>query len=407
MSPSATLCPSCGQTLFAEPFYRCGFVPTNSVLLCDTHEQAVSMPRGSVSLVFCSSCSLIFNREYDPGLCLYNERYEETQSHSEVFNSFHRDLAGSLLHKYGLQNKTILEIGCGKGDFLHFLCRTGDNRGIGFDPAYVQARTCTATADGVTIHPQPFPPDYQGPPPDCIICKMTLEHISQVRSFLENIRAAIPAGDDPILFFQVPDTEPILAEARFWDIYYEHCTYFTPSALVHLFQGCGFRVLEISSVYHGQYLVIEAKPTDRQRELPDASAARAEIARLVDSFSGEITAYIRDWRSRLRHWSYSGNRVVLWGGGSKAVAFLTTLGTVDEVQLVVDINPHKQDKYLPGTGHRVVGPAELIECKPDVILVMNPAYLEEIRNQVQGLGLGAKVIPLTNAVIGQPVQEGP
>ena len=54
-----------------------------------------------------------------------------------------------------------------------------------------------------------------------------------------------------------------------------------------------------------------------------------------------------------------GRSVVLWGGGSKAVSLLTTLGIGREVQAAVDINPYKQGKYMPGIGHRVIAPEAL------------------------------------------------
>jgi 23S rRNA A2030 N6-methylase RlmJ len=66
----------------------------------------------------------------------------------------------------------------------------------------------------------------------------------------------------------------------------------------------------------------------------------------------------------------SGQRVVLWGGGSKAVALLTSLQIRDEVTYVIDINPNKHQTYLPGTGHAVMNPPYLAEQPPDVIIVM-------------------------------------
>ena len=74
-------------------------------------------------------------------------------------------------------------------------------------------------------------------------------------------------------------------------------------------------------------------------------------------------------------------RVAIWGAGSKGVAFLTTLGVRSEVAFAVDINPHKHGFFMPGTGHEVVGPERLREAPPDVVVVMNPIYVEEIRRQ--------------------------
>jgi hypothetical protein len=78
---------------------------------------------------------------------------------------------------------------------------------------------------------------------------------------------------------------------------------------------------------------------------------------------------------------------VLWGGGSKAVAFLTTLGVRDEIQYAVDINPRRHGTFIAGTGQQIVAPGFLKEYRPDVVLIMSPIYLPEITNELEALGV--------------------
>ena len=93
--------------------------------------------------------------------------------------------------------------------------------------------------------------------------------------------------------------------------------------------------------------------------------------------------------TRHRRDDEQGKRVALWGSGSKAVGFLSTLGCRDErVPFVVDINPRKQGTFLPGTGQQIVGPDAMIEYKPDVVIVMNPVYRDEIRRDLDARGCG-------------------
>jgi hypothetical protein len=87
--------------------------------------------------------------------------------------------------------------------------------------------------------------------------------------------------------------------------------------------------------------------------------------------------------------------VVLWGSGSKAVGYLTTLGLKDEIAAVVDINPHKHGRYLAGTGHEIVAPEALGHLRPDVVVVMNPIYVEEIRDDLQRRGLSPELTALS------------
>ncbi len=379
-----------------EPCYRCEGVPVNSVILCQTLQQAEKLTKGDLSLAHCPLCSFIYNATYDPSACVYDQKYEETQAHSDVFNTFNYELASRLLNTYKLHEKTILEIGCGKGDFLNLLCSMGNSRGIGYDPAYVAERSQTAAHENVTIFNKLFPEEYEGPQPDCIICKMTLEHIPDVHGFLKQIRKSIAPGSKPLVFFQVPDTLPILEESRFWDIYYEHCSYFTHGSLTRLFQQNGFQIVNISSAYDRQYLMVEAVPAeDLSLELIETDSIH-DIANLVDSFSVTVTHHIREWQNLLHSWQAKNKTVALWGGGSKAVAFLTTVNVPTAIHSVVDINPHKQGLFLPGTGQLVVAPEDLMHIQPDIILAMNPMYMEEIGYNFKSLGLKSELLPLSN-----------
>ena len=91
---------------------------------------------------------------------------------------------------------------------------------------------------------------------------------------------------------------------------------------------------------------------------------------------------------------HSGRRAVIWGAGSKGVAFLTTLGLREEIPYTVDINPHKQGTFMAGTGQEIKAPAFLQEYKPDVVIVMNPIYRNEIQQELKRMGLTAELRPV-------------
>jgi hypothetical protein len=76
------------------------------------------------------------------------------------------------------------------------------------------------------------------------------------------------------------------------------------------------------------------------------------------------------------------------------VSFLTTLGLTEEVALAVDVNPYKQGKFMPGTGHPVVAPEALLDQPPDLVIVMNPIYVGEIASSLRGLGLEPEITAL-------------
>jgi hypothetical protein len=84
----------------------------------------------------------------------------------------------------------------------------------------------------------------------------------------------------------------------------------------------------------------------------------------------------------------------LWGGGSKGVAFLTTLGlSLDDVSYVVDINPVKCGTFMAATGQEIVTPDFLQTYQPDDVILMNPIYRPEIQRILEDMGLAPEIIP--------------
>ncbi len=94
----------------------------------------------------------------------------------------------------------------------------------------------------------------------------------------------------------------------------------------------------------------------------------------------------------------AGKRTVIWGSGSKGVSFLTTLGLTDEIAGAVDINPHRQGYFMPGTGHQIYGPDDLVEMKPDAVIVMNPIYKDEIAADLEKRGLHPEIFAVDDGL---------
>jgi hypothetical protein len=375
-----TVCPNCRSAGCCHPFYEARGVPTNSCLLVEDRARALRFPTGDIVLAVCSECSFIFNAAWDPERTVYSDQYEETQGFSPTFNTFNRAIAEELVSTYDVRGKTVLEIGCGKGEFLTLICQLGGNRGIGYDPSFVPARQ--RPGQDIRFVRQFFTETTDEVAPDLLCCKMTLEHIGQTQRFLSSVRA-VANRKDSVIFFQVPDVDRILKEGAFWDVYYEHCSYFGAASLKYLFGGTGFSVQRVWTGYDDQYLMIVGSPEERRSDV--ARGSEGDAAAIIDhcsSFAATVTRSRAAWLTRLREWAAAGQRTVLWGSGSKAVAFLTTLGVCDEVEHAVDINPYRVGKFLPSTGQRIVAPAFLREYRPDNVVIMNPVYLREVEREL-------------------------
>lgn len=385
-------CPSCGLRGMKE-FYSFNEAPVHSVQLIRTREQALSYPKGAVNLGFCEGCGFISNTAYDPSVQEYSGNCEETQGFSDTFNAFAKKLAAELIEKYSLRGRHIIEIGCGKGEFLTMLCEMGKNSGTGFDPAYVDGRYSTSADVGFIK--DFYSEKYSETRGDFIICKMTLEHIGATGAFLKTLRRSLEGRKETVLFFQVPDVTRVLGELAFWDIYYEHCSYFSPGSLARLFRESGFEVTGIRKDYGGQYIMLEARPSSGEDIKPAPEENDFEtIKGLVEYFARNIPLELSSWKSRLAEFKKNGQKTVIWGSGSKGVAFLTTLAAGEQIAKAVDINPYRKGTFMAGTGHEIVAPEYLLELRPDNIIVMNPVYKDEVERELMRLGIKAKVLPV-------------
>lgn len=94
------------------------------------------------------------------------------------------------------------------------------------------------------------------------------------------------------------------------------------------------------------------------------------------------------WRRELAAVEESGSRAGVWGAGSKGVTFLNLFRESLAIAHVIDVNPHKAGMHVSGTGHRIAQPHSLKPGgAPDLLIVMNPRYLHEIRSIVAELGI--------------------
>ena len=130
MTTPQSVCPACGSSKMKD-FHSAAGVPTNSCLLLTSREEAEAFPTGRMRLGFCQACGFVSNLDFDAGMAEYSGRYEETQAFSPVFVEFAKGLAKHWVDKYDLAGKTVLEVGCGKGEFLTMMVEEGVGSGIG------------------------------------------------------------------------------------------------------------------------------------------------------------------------------------------------------------------------------------------------------------------------------------
>lgn len=366
-----TICPLCGSPAGA-PFLVRASVPVHQNLTEVSPEAARAAPRGRLEMCACPACGFVFNAAFDVSLLRYGPGYDNTQAHSAAFEAHLQDRARHIVETCGVRSARIIEVGCGKGDFLRRLADWpgADNAGIGFDPAY--AGPSEACGGRLRFERRPFGLDGAGVAADAVVCRHVIEHVAAPLDLLASVRQAMPAGARA--FFETPDVAWILRNAVAWDFFYEHCSLFSAGSLAAAFARAGFAPTMIGPVFGGQYLWLEAVTGAAERLAiePDALLALARRYGETDA------ARLASWRTRIGGLARDG-RVALWGAGAKGVTF-AGLADPDGVRIdcVVDINPAKQGRYVPGSGHPIVAPAALAARGVRHVVLMNPAYRNEV-----------------------------
>jgi C-methyltransferase-like protein len=163
---------------------------------------------------------------------------------------------------------------------------------------------------------------------------------------------------------------------------------------VRLFERNGFAVLDAYLDYDDQYILLEARTDEESSQAPvGPELDRVEdVAVAVGEFRRRHQAQLASWDARLAGLFASGRRAVVWGAGSKGVAFLCALPAAERIEVAVDINPYKHGMFMAATGQRIVPPAFLADYRPDVVIVMNPIYRDEIRAELDRLRVEADVV---------------
>lgn len=386
-----TKCPNCGGE-HIEGFFEIKNAPIFSLVTVKSKEEALKVPRKDIELGFCHSCGFIFNRLFDTSIDFFTGGYEDQQGFSKTFMEYLTGISNELIEKYDLKGKTTMEIGCGKGDFINLLTELNQGKGIGVDPAYEEGRQ---TNPNLTFYKEFYSEKHGELKAAMISCRHTLEHIHATYDFLKLIRKSLDNSPETVVFFEIPQISRILDIQAFWDIYYEHCSYFSAGSLARMFRATGYEILDLRLVYSNQYLLIEAKPTDVPftKTFEIEESIEEQKAR-IENFKVKIQEQLGDWREKLTALKEKGSKVVVWGGGSKSVGFLTNFADIGVIEYVVDINPHMEGNYIPGIGKQYKSPPFLKEYQPDAVIIMNGVYKDEITKTLHDMDVYPEIFAL-------------
>jgi len=304
----------------------------------------------------CSGCGLIqLSNQPVP----YYKDVIRSSSLSEEMRNFRLIQFKKFIDHYKLSHKKILEVGCGRGEYLKLMQQFNiDAYGIEHNSTAVNI--CQETNLKVSCEYLDKEEQQLGDGPfDAFMILNFLEHIPDpnltLRAICNNLKA------DAVGLIEVPNFDQTLKQKLFFDFIADHLFYFTEETLRFVLQLNGFEVLEINTVWHNDLL----SATVKKRSLVDVDA----FQKTFETFRHEILSFLEKYRNQ---------RIAVWGASHHALTILSMLEMQNYITYVVDSAPFKQNKYTPATHIPIVSP-ETLKLQPvDVVIVMAAGYSDEV-----------------------------
>jgi hypothetical protein len=319
---------------------------------------------------------LLENDLFDESKIQYDENYQNSGVRSATFRK-HLQNVVDLIESNFTKTTAIMEVGCGKGDFIDLMLANGFSNLTGFDTTYqgvnpkIEKRYLTD--DDVTAA-------------ELTILRHTLEHIQNPHQFLNKIRTV--KDSKGYIYIEVPCLDWIRDNNAFFDIAYEHVNYFSLGALSALF---GNKFLAKGNIFGGKYIFIIAKLSNLSSEFVETydQGAQWEFIEFNNLFPG-FEKKLRKIESKLN----GNNYAYIWGAAGKGGTFLHHCKSLapkimGSLRFAVDLNPEKIGKYLPSSLVRIASKEEFFEIatNEDLLLISNPIYTEEILRELELAGL--------------------
>lgn len=328
--------------------------------------------QGRMRLRLNSKLELLENEAFDPLLIDYSEGYENSQAYSETFKA-HMASVLELLKKHMPKQSVVVEVGCGKGDFIDMVLTDGYFKIKGFDAAYegdnsaIEKRYLTRS-DRINA--------------DLVILRHVLEHIPKPFDFLSMLKTVFGGA---MIYIEVPNYDWIIENKAYFDVTYEHVNYFSQHALIKLFKQ---PPTEHGLSFGRQYQYLLSNLSSLSEEFDEHYHSKSWTYKSFSDLFPDVWQNIRRFDEATH-----GRSVFLWGAATKGCMFLAHCTYqkifVDKVKFAIDQNPQKIGKYLPGSLVEIKSKLAFFKAarSGDLLIISNPAYKDEITAEVESAGL--------------------
>jgi len=341
----------------------------------------------------CDRCFLVQLKAYETPERIFSD-YAYFSSYSSTWIEHARAFAETAIERFGLdQSSTVVEIASNDGYLLQYFARHGI-RVLGVEPAANVASAARAKGiDTVTeffgrVTAQRLAAEFGA---DLLIGNNVIAHVPDLNDFLAAF--AILLKPHGIISVEFPHILHLIEQTQFDTIYQEHFSYFSFSTVKRAFAAHDLTVFDVEEIpTHGGSLRVYARhaadetkaASDRVTEMyrREREAGLLELA-VYSSFEERARKAKRDILRFLIDCKENNKKIVGYGAPAKGNTLLNYCGVgTDFIEYTVDLNPHKQGHFLPGSHIPIKAPDEIRQTKPDLVFILPWNLKDEIVDQM-------------------------
>lgn len=386
-------CRHCDHEL-TKPFLDLGSAPpSNAYLRADALENPeIWLP---LKLMVCDSCWLAQTLDFTGRENLFDADYAYFSSYSTSWLKHAEQFVTTMRQELALdENSLVVEVAANDGYLLQYVKAAGIPC-LGIEPT-------TSTANAARVRGIPVIEKFFGTElaqelktnqqsADLTVANNVLAHVPDINDFVAGFAALLkPQG---VASFEFPHLLNMVQENQFDTAYHEHYSYLSLHAVQAIFEKNGLQVFDVQewSTHGGSLRVLAQRSDTGQRELRDSVAAMLEKERTAgiadvafyqnaqkqaEKAKFELLAFLLNCKK-------DGKKVAAYGAAAKGNTLLNFSGVrPDLLSYVVDINVHKQGKYLPGSRIPILTEVDLTADKPDYVLILPWNLRQEIEGQL-------------------------
>jgi len=360
---NSVLCRFC-KSSNNETIFEFGKIPNSMQLLSQQNETFLSC---HYKIAHCHDCSMIYVPKSFPKEILYSSYFLSANSVAE----HQGELIELAVKTLGELNSSgyIVDIGCNDGSFLYDMRKAGvKNDLLGIEPAGNCAEL--AKQKGINVINDFFSKRVaeeiiaQWGLPKLVVCRHVLEHIEELEDFLEGLSLLLQS-EDCFLIFEVPDFGSYSDRGDFSILWEQNFNHFDDEMLRVLFGSLG---LTVERAIHkpfsgGSLIAIVRRATVVVSKALPLNIAKLNIKR--HEYRDCVFSNIRKVNNTMRLIKKKGGHISAFGPGGRGITFLNLSGCYKYIDFLVDENPDKFGKFLPGSNLPIMSPDALKKENPN------------------------------------------